>query len=853
MAAAASVSSTCAPDIGRFAPGAILVQRYRVVGAIGRGGMGEVYRAFDMVLGQEVALKFLPENLHPTGAVLERFRTEVRLARQVSHSNVCRVYDIGEADGAPFLSMEYVDGEDLASLLRRIGRLPADKALDISRRLCAGLAAAHEKGVLHRDLKPGNIMLDGRGEVRITDFGLAAIAGSVTGEAARQGTPAYMAPEQLAGQEVTTKSDLYALGLVLYEMFTGRRAFEAQSLPELVRLQRESAPASIETVAKDVDPAVERVILRCLAPNSKHRPASAKAVALALPGGDPLAAAIAAGETPSPEMVANAEDGERVKRDVLIAWFAAAIVGVVLIAALGRQAGIATRAPLENSPESLATMARDHARRLGYAERGGESAMMLESNTDYVRYAWRHIGAKRFEQYLAAGRPAAITFWYRQSPWLLYPAHSEGRVGIDNPPMDRAGMCLVRLDPLGRLLEFEVVPRERERGPAPSAPMDWKPLFEAASLDSAQFRTAEPEWTPAMAFDIRAAWAGTWPDVPDIPIRLEAASWRGKVVSFRVIEPWTAARRDTGPSPDASGLLFSVLTFVIAAPAAAYVAWRNWRARRGDVPGAVRVGAAVMLLNFTTNTLIMTHTAGAPEVGHMIFNLALSMNLGILLGFVTYLAIEPYVRRRHPQLLITWTRLLRGDWRDPMLATAVLIGASCGILNRAFQAGVELLKKAAGEPPYMPTFEGWSTLLGVREFLSHIPSVMTIALYVTLLMVFLFCALRMVLRHDLAAGAAVALIVAIPFLLGESPLGIATILIFEFAWVYLNLRHGVAAGIAFATTSVHAQGFPLLNLDPSRWYFNYWLLHLVMLLGFAAVAFRLAMGKRQLIGDESKG
>jgi serine/threonine-protein kinase len=134
------------------------------------------------------------------------------LARQVSHPNVCRVYDIGEADGLTFLSMEYVDGEDLATLLRRIGRLPASKALEIARRLCAGLAAAHDKGVLHRDLKPGNVMLDKRGNVLITDFGLAGVAGQVSGAEIRNGTPAYMAPEQRSGREVSVQTDLYALG-----------------------------------------------------------------------------------------------------------------------------------------------------------------------------------------------------------------------------------------------------------------------------------------------------------------------------------------------------------------------------------------------------------------------------------------------------------------------------------------------------------------------------------------------------------------------------------------------------------------------------------------------------------------
>ncbi len=208
-------------DEGRFPPGTVLAQRYRIVSLLGRGGMGEVYRANDLLLGQVVALKFLPVQWTSDEAALARFRNEVRIARQISHPNVCRVYDIGEAEGSIYLSMEYVDGEDVASLLRRIGMLPRDKALEIARQLCAGLAAAHDKSVLHRDLKPANLMLDGRGHLRITDFGLAGVAGEV--KDIRSGTPAYLAPEQRSGREVTARSDIYALGMVLHEIFTGKR------------------------------------------------------------------------------------------------------------------------------------------------------------------------------------------------------------------------------------------------------------------------------------------------------------------------------------------------------------------------------------------------------------------------------------------------------------------------------------------------------------------------------------------------------------------------------------------------------------------------------------------------------
>src|SRR5687767_6690730 len=173
-----------------FVPGQMFAGRYRMVGLLGKGGMGEVYRADDLKLGQPVALKFLPRDVEADADRLERFLTEVRLSLKVTHPNVCRVFDIGEIDGRHFLSMEYVDGEDLASLLRRIGRLPEDKAIEIARQLCAGLSAAHDEGVLHRDLKPANIMIDGRGKVRIADFGLARIAEDLRDANEIEGTPA---------------------------------------------------------------------------------------------------------------------------------------------------------------------------------------------------------------------------------------------------------------------------------------------------------------------------------------------------------------------------------------------------------------------------------------------------------------------------------------------------------------------------------------------------------------------------------------------------------------------------------------------------------------------------------------
>jgi serine/threonine protein kinase len=215
-----------------------------------------------------------------------------------------RQYDIAEFEGQHFLSTEYIDGEDLRSLIKRIGYISNEKALQLTRQLVAGVAAAHERGVLHRDLKPANIMIDGHGRARITDFGLAVFSTEETISTDVFGTPAYVAPEQFAGKPATVRSDIYSLGLVLYEIYCGKPAFSAESLLELRQQKETQTPPAPSGIREGIDTVVERLIMRCLERDPQGRPASAAQLAAALPGGDPLAAALAAGETPSPEMVA---------------------------------------------------------------------------------------------------------------------------------------------------------------------------------------------------------------------------------------------------------------------------------------------------------------------------------------------------------------------------------------------------------------------------------------------------------------------------------------------------------------------------------------------------------------------
>src|SRR5215467_14210240 len=360
------VSSDAIP-VGGLTPRAILADRYRIIGLLGRGGMGEVYRADDLKLGQPVALKFLPRELSADAVRRERFFAEVRITRQLAHPNICRVYDIAEVNGQHFLSMEFIDGEDLASLLKRIGYLPNEKALDIARQLLSGLTAAHERGVLHRDLKPSNIMFDGHGRVRITDFGLA-IATSEEEQPAGDvsGTPAYMAPEQLAGKGATVRSDIYALGLVLYEILSGKKAFMSLTIAALREEKEQSTPTAPSELRAGIDPIVERLVMRCLERDPRARPASVAQLAAALPGGDPLAAAIAAGETPSPELVAASGLKEGLRPATAIALLAFIVSGLAALLAMNGRATLVGRLKLDIPPDALADRARNLLERIGY-------------------------------------------------------------------------------------------------------------------------------------------------------------------------------------------------------------------------------------------------------------------------------------------------------------------------------------------------------------------------------------------------------------------------------------------------------------------------------------------------------
>ena len=654
---------------GRFIPGTIVAGRYRILGLLGRGGMGEVYRADDLKLGQAVALKFLPASVEKDGDRLQRFLNEVKIARQISHANVCRVYDVGEVDGHHYLSMEYVDGEDLASLLRRIGRLPQDKAVQIARELCAGLSAAHEQGILHRDLKPANVMIDGRGRAKIADFGLAAIAGGIDAAELGAGTPAYMAPEQRAGKEVTVRSDVYALGLVIYELTTGKPAIDGRG---------DSTATSPSSHVPGLDPAVERVILRCLQSDPVLRPASALAVAAALPGGDPLAAALAAGETPSPQMVANAADPGSLSPRAGWACLIATLIVALLATVATERAQLLHFVPIPKTPDSLADHARETIERLGYKPLPYET-FGFNQNFGYLASLQKSDPSPGRWDKLRNGQPAALRFWLHQAPIALVPSNPANvQVSYGDPPFTEPGTVGVWLDTKGRLLQLDAVPPRRAEAKPGEAPgvTDWTALFDAAGMKIDDFRSVAPEWSPSFFADERRAWEGVYPDAKDVRIRVEAAAFAGRPTSFRIIEPW--AMGDDPPSTP--GVAQSVASFIeLALPiviliGGALLAVRNIRLGRSDRSGAFRIGIYLFTVRMLVWVLMQNHRSGATSNTTFLSNFSFSLYRFVLV-WISYVAIEPYLRRLWPRSLISWTRALEGRWRDPLVGRDVLLGA----------------------------------------------------------------------------------------------------------------------------------------------------------------------------------
>jgi hypothetical protein len=806
----------------RFAPGTIVDQRYRIVSLLGIGGMGEVYRADDMTLEQVVAMKFLPRGFANDPDWLDRLHNEVRMSRQVTHPNVCRIFDLGAVDGEQFITMEFVDGEDLSSLLRRIGRLPGDKALQIARQLCAGLGAAHDRGVLHRDLKPANVMIDGRGQVRITDFGISAPAGEARADSGA-GTPAYMAPEQFTKHQATVRSDIYSLGLVLYELFTGKQVFSANSVLEYANMHNTASPTHPSTVIAEIDPLVERVILRCLEKDPSRRPVSALAVAAALPGGDPLAAALAAGETPSPEMVAAAGGNVEMPCARAAILLTLTLAGFFVAALLSNVANLLPRMSEGQAPAVLADKAHSVLATVGLGQPMVGQAQGFGLDSLLLNWLVAHDKNRDRWDRIISPRSGVMVYWYRQSPQPMISRDDIGVVTLDEPARSVPGMRTVELDTLGRLRRLEILPGLGGGADSTdvSAP-DFSPLFTLAGVNFADFVPAAPAWVPPMYADARFAWSGHYPEDSDQTVTVEAATLGGKCVFFSVFEPWQQdAERASLPPPSGArgGNVGFQIGIMLVTLFGILLAWHNLRLGRGDSSAAHKLSAAFLLLGILIWLLTASHV---PEL-----SLEISMFYRVL-GFILvpagivwlfYLALEPYVRRIWPETVISWNRLLSNQFTDTLLASHVLIGlAVASAVTLLIDMG-NLIPMWMGRAAAVPNLGLQMRFLIRDSGLTMAVWSLLVSLYMGLLYLLLLVLLQLIFRRRWAAGIGFVLLVGCLWIQWDDrvPVQIIEALMVAGLMLLLLVRYGLVAALASLWAVFLLRNVPLTS-DLSAWY-----------------------------------
>ena len=801
-------SSDSSIDGARFIAGKVIAERYRIIGMLGRGGMGEVYRAEDLKLGEPVALKFLPVRLAQDGAALARFHREVRLARQITHPNVCRVFDISEDDGVPFLTMEYIDGEDLASLLRRIGRLPVEKALELARQVCAGLSAAHQRGVLHRDLKPANVMIDGKGQAKITDFGLADLVKDTGRPEEIVGTPAYMAPEQLFGGRLAASSDLYSLALVIYEMLTGRRLFAKMGVYErLKRLRQGPLKVTIEGVDRDL----EKILVGCLELEPEDRPASVFEVEAALAGGDPLAAAMRAGELPSPEMVARAgREGSLEKRRATI-WLGVFIVALLASILLAERTTDLGRADLQLSPEVLADRARTLLSDLGWSAEGDRA------------WALTYDSERRDEA-------VPFAFWYRQSPRPLAPAGRwSHRPTATDPPLAVPGMVSVELEADGRLRRLRSLPSTQ--GQAVQSP--WASLFELTGLPTDLESTAPRDVPPAFA-DERRAWIGS---IDGEEVRLEAASWRGLLV---YLEIHRGVDQESVPLQSTGWWIMLNTVFLLLWFGSLLILRSNLRAASGDTEGAQRLFLVAVVASLAAWVLEAHHTLDGNELQLFFGRLAAALMRGGIL-WLLYMALEPTVRRLWPDKLVSWTRLLSGRFQDPLVGRHLLQGMTLYLSFHvvALAGDATALHFGWAGPRTIQNLDpklagGWQAIAFFIERMSWLPVLSALAV------LFLLARLRVLVRRDVVAAVLLGV-----FLFAVSNADPAVTPLAAAAWAgtvaFAALRWGLVAVLGVGLMVVLVVFCPLTT-DLGRWYSTTTVLGVGTALLLGVWSYRRALG-----------
>jgi hypothetical protein len=511
------------------------------------------------------------------------------------------------------------------------------------------------------------------------------------------------------------------------------------------------------------------------------------------------------------------------------------------------------RAALDKPPEVLAERARETLARFGYAQRPADRASGFEVDLEHLRYLQTHDPSRSHWSRL---EPSFLRFWYRESPQPLeswrYPFQygNVSRISPADPPFDLAGMTLVGLDSRGRLTELVVVPPSvAEAVSAPTEP-DWMALLARADFDPSAWKTATPERNPPVYADARAAWEGTWPNRPDLPVRLEAAALRGKPVYFEAVFPWTRPPRTattmlTATERAALVPVFFILTAMLVA--AGIFSQRNVRAGRGDRRGALRLSAFVFAAMFVSWFFGESHVATLWEVALVVMALSWATSTAMLC-WLGYLAVEPFLRRRWPEVLVTWARVLAGEIRDPLVGRDVLVGCAAGSLLAVIALASLLLPEWLGLAPDLVPADVLGVAYSVQAAVPLLVWRSAQSVMAGLASVFLLLLLRLALRSQRAAVAVFVLTSAV----GAATSGHFWIAFFTGAvqtgmFVLLLVRVGLLAAVAaFYVTGLFIL-FPVTG-DLRAWYAGAGVTALLVLAALALFGFTTALAGRPALG-----
>ncbi len=511
------------------------------------------------------------------------------------------------------------------------------------------------------------------------------------------------------------------------------------------------------------------------------------------------------------------------------------------------------RVPLETPPEVLAQRARDILRSVGHSEPPVDTAMGFYEGQDFLRYIAEHDKSKTRWDNLETG---AFVFWYRGSPRPLAAHFSPffscapvlGSICTDDPPLIVSGMTLVRLNPLGLLTQLIAIPPQLEKPAAgPASSPDWTPLFSAAGLDPSQWPSTQPMWTPPVDSDARAAWAGSLAERPNIPMRIEAAAYRGKPVYFELIGPWTRPER-MQPSQLTVGervlVVIFIVVFLSVLVSSAILARRNLRLGRGDRRGAARLAAFGFAASAVAWVFGAHHVGNLAEfalfVGFLVWGFALPC-----FAWLLYIALEPYVRRRWPATLVSWSRLLAGDFRDPLVGRDVLAGCLWGAFVAAVIRLGWFIPSWLGYPPPQPSSGQPWQFLGARAIIAYMSNSLVSEVLLSLAFLFLLVLLRALLRKEWAASIAWAFFLTLFF--SQDFFALGEILIVMGVTVLLLRRLGLLWLVVTVVFASLLADFPLTT-QSSAWYAGISLTGILLMAAMALYGFYTSLGGRPVFG-----